>query len=151
MNALHINGNDLTLEEVRGKLVSATSNLPKGAIYTDKVGFTITANDQIIDPEPFNDVILAYRDRGTTPAQHPGGREADTRGSSYDESAELRHDRTPPAGGQPADYPCPSSSSLRTERVPDRDKAVSVTRMRAGRDSLAAYGYLSHRLNSSFL
>jgi multidrug efflux pump subunit AcrB len=55
----------LTLEEVRARLVSATSNLAKGSIYTDKVGFSIAANDQITEPETFNDVVLAYRDTGT--------------------------------------------------------------------------------------
>ena len=52
----------LTLEEVRTKLINATSNAAKGTIFTPKVGYTIAANDQISDPEPFNDVILAYRD-----------------------------------------------------------------------------------------
>jgi hydrophobe/amphiphile efflux-1 (HAE1) family protein len=52
----------LTLEEVRAKLVNATSNAAKGTIFTAKVGYTIAANDQIAEAEPFNDVILAYRD-----------------------------------------------------------------------------------------
>jgi hydrophobe/amphiphile efflux-1 (HAE1) family protein len=52
----------LTLEEVRTKLVNATSNAAKGTIFTPKVGYTIAANDQITQVEPFNDVILAYRD-----------------------------------------------------------------------------------------
>ena len=52
----------LTLEEIRPALVNASSNAAKGAIYTRKTGYTIAANDQIIDADPFNDVILAYRD-----------------------------------------------------------------------------------------
>src|ERR1700720_2514564 len=52
----------LTLEEVRAKLVGATSNAAKGTIFTPKVGYTIAANDQIAEAETFNDVILAYRD-----------------------------------------------------------------------------------------
>jgi multidrug efflux pump subunit AcrB len=51
----------LTLEEVRDKLVKASSNSAKGTIFTDKTGFTISANDQITEAEPFNDVVLAYR------------------------------------------------------------------------------------------
>jgi multidrug efflux pump subunit AcrB len=51
----------LTLEEVRGNLVNATSNAAKGTIFTPKVGYTIATNDQLTDAEPFNDVILAYR------------------------------------------------------------------------------------------
>src|SRR5208282_1865886 len=52
----------LTLEEVRAKLVSATSNAAKGTIFTPKVGYTISTNDQITQAEPFNDVILTYQD-----------------------------------------------------------------------------------------
>jgi multidrug efflux pump subunit AcrB len=52
----------LTLEEIRASLVTATTNAAKGAIYTSEVGYTIAANDQIIQAEPFNDVIVTYRD-----------------------------------------------------------------------------------------
>jgi hydrophobe/amphiphile efflux-1 (HAE1) family protein len=51
----------MTLEEIRGTLVNATTNAAKGTINTDKTSFTIAANDQILQAEPFNDVILAYR------------------------------------------------------------------------------------------
>ena len=54
----------LTLEEVRSTLVSATTIAAKGTINTENVTFTIAANDQIIDPEPFNDVVIAYRNGG---------------------------------------------------------------------------------------
>src|SRR6195256_4509566 len=51
----------VTLEEIRSMLVSSTSNAAKGAINTDKTSFTISANDQILEADQFNDVILAYR------------------------------------------------------------------------------------------
>ena len=51
----------VTLEEIRGILVSSTANAAKGTINTDKLSFTIAANDQITDAAPFNDVVLAYR------------------------------------------------------------------------------------------
>src|SRR5207249_3908936 len=54
----------LTLEEVRTKLVTATANAAKGAVYTAQVGYTITANDQLSTAEEFNDVVIAYRDNG---------------------------------------------------------------------------------------
>src|SRR5215467_4837533 len=47
----------LTLEEIRTTLVNATTNAPKGAINTSKVGFTIAANDQITEAKAFDDVI----------------------------------------------------------------------------------------------
>jgi hydrophobe/amphiphile efflux-1 (HAE1) family protein len=54
----------LTLEEMRNTLVNATTIAAKGTVNTDSVTFTISANDQIIDAEPFNDIIIAYRNGG---------------------------------------------------------------------------------------
>jgi hydrophobe/amphiphile efflux-1 (HAE1) family protein len=54
----------LTLEDVRPMLVSATTIAAKGLVNTADTTFTIAANDQIIDAEPFNDVIVAYRNGG---------------------------------------------------------------------------------------
>src|SRR5207237_8384730 len=51
----------ITLEEIRSTLVASTTNAAKGTINTDKIGFTIAANDQITTAAQFNDVILAYR------------------------------------------------------------------------------------------
>jgi len=51
----------VTLEEIRGPLVTATANAAKGTLNTDKLSFTIAANDQITEAAQFNDVILAYR------------------------------------------------------------------------------------------
>jgi multidrug efflux pump subunit AcrB len=51
----------LTLEDIRPAIVTATTDSPKGFLNTAETGFTIAANDQIIDAEIFNDVILAYR------------------------------------------------------------------------------------------
>jgi hydrophobe/amphiphile efflux-1 (HAE1) family protein len=54
----------LTLEEIRPAIVNATTAAPKGMLNTTEVGYTIAANDQILEAEPFNDVILAYRNGG---------------------------------------------------------------------------------------
>ncbi len=54
----------LTLEDVRSSLVNSTTIAAKGTVNTAKTSFTIAANDQIIDAEPFNDIILAYRNGG---------------------------------------------------------------------------------------
>jgi HAE1 family hydrophobic/amphiphilic exporter-1 len=51
----------VTLEEIRSTLVASTTNAAKGTINTDKVSFTVAANDQILEADQFNDVILAYR------------------------------------------------------------------------------------------
>jgi hydrophobe/amphiphile efflux-1 (HAE1) family protein len=54
----------LTLEEVRKTLVGATTIAAKGTVNTERTSFTIAANDQITDPAPFDDAILAYRNGG---------------------------------------------------------------------------------------
>jgi hydrophobe/amphiphile efflux-1 (HAE1) family protein len=54
----------LTLEEVRNTLVGTTTIAAKGTVNTERTSFTIASNDQITDPEPFNDAILAYRNGG---------------------------------------------------------------------------------------
>src|SRR5271163_4099208 len=54
----------LTLEEVRSALITSTTIAAKGTVNTPRTSFTISANDQIIDAEPFNDIVLAYRNGG---------------------------------------------------------------------------------------
>ncbi|MGA8614006.1 MAG: efflux RND transporter permease subunit, partial [Xanthobacteraceae bacterium] len=51
----------ITLEDIRGILANATTNAAKGVINSDKISFSIAANDQITDADKFNDVVLAYR------------------------------------------------------------------------------------------
>ena len=51
----------LTLEDIRGALVSATTDAPKGSLTTAKRSFTIDANDQITDANKFEDVIISYQ------------------------------------------------------------------------------------------
>jgi hydrophobe/amphiphile efflux-1 (HAE1) family protein len=54
----------LTLEEIRRTLVNSTTIAAKGTLNTPQMSFTIAANDQIIESEPFNDIVLAYHDGG---------------------------------------------------------------------------------------
>ena len=67
----------LTLEDIRPAIVTATTAAPKGMLNTDDLGFTIAANDQILDPEVFNDVILAYRNGGPIRVRDVGQAVAD--------------------------------------------------------------------------
>ncbi|WP_213775224.1 efflux RND transporter permease subunit [Bradyrhizobium sp. dw_78] len=55
----------LSLEDVRTQLSAATTDSPKGAIKGNKRSYTIYTNDQLITAEPWNDVIVAYRDNGS--------------------------------------------------------------------------------------
>jgi hydrophobe/amphiphile efflux-1 (HAE1) family protein len=54
----------LTLEDVRHALITSTTIAAKGTVNTDRTSFTIAANDQITDAEPFNDIVLAYHAGG---------------------------------------------------------------------------------------
>ena len=67
----------LTLEEIRPAIVTATTAAPKGMLNTSELSFTIAANDQILDPEIFNDVILAYRNGGPIRVRDVGQAVAD--------------------------------------------------------------------------
>src|SRR5262249_27269302 len=63
----------ITLEEIRSTLVASTTNAAKGTINTDKVSFTVAANDQLLEADQFTDVILAYRN-GAPIRVRDGGR-----------------------------------------------------------------------------
>jgi hydrophobe/amphiphile efflux-1 (HAE1) family protein len=54
----------LTLEDVRGVLAIATIDAAKGTLNGNLQSFTIAANDQLTQPEQYDDVILAYRNGG---------------------------------------------------------------------------------------
>jgi hydrophobe/amphiphile efflux-1 (HAE1) family protein len=51
----------MTLEDVRTVLSNATVNSPKGSIDGPKQSFTILDNDQLTTPEPYNNLIVAYK------------------------------------------------------------------------------------------
>jgi multidrug efflux pump subunit AcrB len=67
----------LTLEDIRPAIINATAAAPKGMLYTPDLSFTIAANDQILAPEIFNDVILAYRNGGPIRVRDVGQAVAD--------------------------------------------------------------------------
>src|ERR1700730_3748181 len=54
----------LTLEDVRNQVAITTVDSPKGNIDGEKSAYTIYANDQLLDPKDWNDVIIAYRNGG---------------------------------------------------------------------------------------
>jgi hydrophobe/amphiphile efflux-1 (HAE1) family protein len=51
----------LTLEDVRGVLVSATVDAPKGTVDAATQSFAVYDNDQLTKAAEYNDVILAWR------------------------------------------------------------------------------------------
>lgn len=51
----------LSLEDVRGVIATSTVNSPKGSLNGPVQALSIYANDQLLAAEPYNDIILAYR------------------------------------------------------------------------------------------
>ena len=51
----------MTLEDVRNVLTNVTVDNPKGSIDGPNQSFTIYANDQLTTANPYNDVIVGYR------------------------------------------------------------------------------------------
>src|SRR5215475_5170360 len=51
----------LSLEDVRSMLSIATTNSPKGIFDGSAQSFTIYDNDQLLRADPYNDLVLAYR------------------------------------------------------------------------------------------
>ena len=51
----------LNVDDLRTTITNANVNTPKGNFDGPTNAYTINANDQITDPELFNDVIVAYR------------------------------------------------------------------------------------------
>ena len=52
---------NLTMEDVRQLLVTATVDAPKGTVDGDRRAFSVYANDQLTRAAEYNDLILAYR------------------------------------------------------------------------------------------
>ncbi len=52
---------DLDLEAIRGVIATTTVNQPKGTIDGPRQSYTIYTNDQVLEAEPWNDVIIAWR------------------------------------------------------------------------------------------
>ncbi len=54
----------LSLEDIRSQIAITTADSPKGNIDGATRAYTIYANDQLLDPKAWNDVIVAYRNGG---------------------------------------------------------------------------------------
>jgi hydrophobe/amphiphile efflux-1 (HAE1) family protein len=51
----------MTIEDVRNTLTQATVNSPKGSIDGPHQSLTVQANDQLTEPDPYGNLILAWR------------------------------------------------------------------------------------------
>jgi len=51
----------LSLEDVRNVLSGANVDLPKGTLNSPRQLYTLNTNDQLLKPDAYNDLIIAYR------------------------------------------------------------------------------------------
>ena len=51
----------ISLEDVRNVISQANVDLPKGTLNSPRQSFTLSTNDQLLKPEAYNDLIVAYR------------------------------------------------------------------------------------------
>ena len=51
----------ISLEDVRNVLSQANVDLPKGTLNSPRQTYTLNTNDQLLKPEAYNDLIVAYR------------------------------------------------------------------------------------------
>jgi hydrophobe/amphiphile efflux-1 (HAE1) family protein len=51
----------LSLEDVRNVLSGANVDLPKGTLNSPRQLYTLNTNDQLLKPDTYNDLIIAYR------------------------------------------------------------------------------------------
>ena len=51
----------LSLEDLRGAIADATVSQPTGSIDGARQSFAVYTNDQVLHPEPWNDIVLAWR------------------------------------------------------------------------------------------
>src|SRR5215475_13240470 len=49
------------LEDVRNVVAGANVDLPKGTLNSPRVTYTLNTNDQLLKPETYDDLIIAYR------------------------------------------------------------------------------------------
>jgi len=51
----------ISMEDVRNVLTQANVDLPKGTLNSPQQTYTLNTNDQLIKPDAYNDLIVAYR------------------------------------------------------------------------------------------
>jgi hydrophobic/amphiphilic exporter-1 (mainly G- bacteria), HAE1 family len=51
----------ISLEDIRGVIANVSVNQPKGTVDGPSQSFTVYTNDQLLKAEPWNDIVLAYK------------------------------------------------------------------------------------------
>jgi hydrophobe/amphiphile efflux-1 (HAE1) family protein len=61
VNPTQLSNYGIGLDNVRTALATANANTPKGDLSGDQDTFSISANDQLLDPEKYKPLVIAYR------------------------------------------------------------------------------------------
>jgi len=61
VNPIALNSRGLSLEDVRGAIVAANINRPKGDIANDRTTWALRTNDQLMNPADYRGLILSYK------------------------------------------------------------------------------------------
>ncbi|MEO6052432.1 MAG: efflux RND transporter permease subunit, partial [Chthoniobacterales bacterium] len=58
---------ELTMDDIRTALVNSNSNLPKGGIDGNGLGYAINSNDQLLEAKEYKDIIVAQKNGTSIP------------------------------------------------------------------------------------
>jgi HAE1 family hydrophobic/amphiphilic exporter-1 len=61
VNPVALANRGIAMEDVRNVLAQANVDLPKGTLNSPNQTYTLNTNDQLIKPDAYNDLIVAYR------------------------------------------------------------------------------------------
>ena len=63
----------LQIDDIRARIVASTVNAPKGATKGSSQDLTVYANDQILDPAPWNQLVVGYHNGAAIRLEDLGG------------------------------------------------------------------------------
>jgi HAE1 family hydrophobic/amphiphilic exporter-1 len=72
MDPVALANRGIGLEDVRNVISQQNVDLPKGTLNSPRVTYTLNTNDQLLKPEPYNAMVLAYRDGAPVRVQDVG-------------------------------------------------------------------------------
>lgn len=72
MDPVGLANRSIGLEDVRNVISQQNVDLPKGTLNSPRVTYTLNTNDQLLKPDPYNAMILAYRNGAPVRVQDVG-------------------------------------------------------------------------------
>ena len=118
----------ISLEDVRTVLGQANVDLPKGTLNSPRQTYTLNTNDQLLKPDAYDDLIIAYRNGSPVRIRDIG--------TAIERAGERPARRLvqPAARHHPGD-PAPARRQRHRDRRPDQGDAAACCRPRSRRRS----------------